>query len=66
MFKIKESLAIPHCGIVRAVDVRRHRYLRDHGLPHSQTMAAVILRGEVAPHQAAIDVASIPALAGAR
>lgn len=32
--------------VVRKVDVKRHRYLRDHGLPHSPSMAAVVLPGE--------------------
>lgn len=33
---------IPYGGVmVRATDVRRHRYLREHGLPFSSSMAAV-------------------------
>jgi hypothetical protein len=35
---------IPHGGvIVRKVDVRRHKYLADHKLPHSKSMTSVFV-----------------------
>lgn len=40
-FKIRGKRRAP--VLVKANDVRRHRYLRDHDLPHSATLAAVRL-----------------------
>lgn len=40
----KPASNIPHLGVrVSATIVRRHRYLRDHGLPYSTRAAAVTI-----------------------
>lgn len=43
--KNKAAQTIPCLGVgVRAIDVRRHRYLRDHSLPHSLSLSNVMIR----------------------
>jgi hypothetical protein len=47
MLRSGAGKGIPHLGVsVRATDVRRHRYLRDRGLPHSSRLAVVFLKGD--------------------
>lgn len=43
----KPASTIPHLGVrVSATIVRRHRYLRDHGLPYSARAAAVTISND--------------------
>lgn len=52
--KKAKASGIPFLGLrVRAVDVRRHRYLRDHKLKHSGSLANVLLRSDLERAKAA-------------
>jgi hypothetical protein len=43
----KPASTIPHLGVrVSSTIVRRHRYLRDHGLPYSERAAAVTIASD--------------------
>ena len=60
---------IPHGGvIVTRGDVKRHRYLGEHGLPHSKSVRAVLLPAKSKTRQPAISdrmFASVLAMLGA-